>query len=823
MLALEMCRSGATDQEILDWFNEATPEVRKRSVEELRYLRDRTGTMFMDDETMTVACLCAADDPQETYELITYQRAPVERRDLIRRLVHRRTRPWCDRFARIATTATFGGTWWLIRLMILEGLIERPGGHYLGLMVGRIVTHPYYTQDGPRVVAALRQDPGLLEAEVWEVLAKPCNLGPAWLSALVELADEGYRDRLLDAGWRTLVADCSPVDQTWFLDLLKQLQPSTDELASRLTGLLRMTASDSGSVALWALAGLRDLFEAGRVELDDLLAIRAPLQRRDKRTAWAHLALLERTAKRCPSRGSEVAETVAVALEHQRRDVRERAQRILERVAPDAAAARAPAEVRSLELKAKTRPAPAPFEPLQSAQELVELLLTMMAMPGSAIDVERAFDGAMRFKHDISESGRTALDQGSQAGSGQSVYAFGAHTLARALVKPLSSSLGDASWTEGVYDNDQHSTDVRERSLQRMTKLRLEQIRMAIHSPITQLLSTPTSNDGTLALEALRERLRSTRGAPAFRSDLGAAAFRIAPEDYGALRTICFGTMGEWIAADVKRIAGHRHQWEAVAWYANNSYDDGANHRGNGHAEGPGIIWQDAAPEPAPANEFVGSVLDRRRMRERAQREWAIRWPFADLESLTGSWSLLLPHHRELHAAHAFPLVAATLETTSPIFGQLILSLGEGRQLTGPIVASALACALPAERVEHRGAAVDAMIELATYGLLDGAELGRQIVRLLAEEHVVGSRIATALAEAGRALGPYSGPVLDAHVQLLPVLRQRRDGHAFAETTADLATSLGRRVVLPPEMAELAAGRSSSALARAARRIPKHI
>ena len=802
MLALEMCRSGATDQEILDWLEAATTDVRRQSVEELQHLAYTTGRP-MDDEMFTVACLCVADDPQENYALTCYQWAPVERRDLVRQLVHLRTRSWCEQFARIATTATRGGTWWLIRLLVLEGLVKRPGGRYLGLMAGYLVKHPYETRDGPRVAAALRKDPGLLEAEVWELLAKPCNLGPAWLSALVELADEGHRDRILDAGWRTLVADCGPGDQKWFLDLIKQLQPTTNELASRCTGLLRMTASDNGPVVVWALAGLRDLFDTSGVEVDDLLAIRAPLQRKDKRSALANLALLEQISRRFPSRKGDVAKTVAVALDHERRDVRERAQRVLQQVAPDDATRAAPAEVHPLEQKPKTRPKPAAFEPLQSAQQLVELLLTLMATAGSAVDIERAIDGAIRFKHDITESGRTALDQGSRAGPGQGSCAYGAHSLARALVKPYSSSLGEAAWNEHVYGTARLSRDIRNRSLKRLTELRVTHVCMAMHSPIMQLLSTPTSNDGTLALEALRERLRTTQGAPAFRSDVSAAAFRIAPEEYGAIDTLRFGTVGRAIATDVVRIAEHQHQWEAMPCR-------------------PGIAWQDVAPIPAPANDFAGSVLD-------ALPESPFPDLWNDLDSLRGTapqtalWSLFLPHHRELHAAHAFPLLAGTMAWDYAIFGQLILSLGEGTQVTGPVAASALACALAARRVEHRGAAIDAVVELATFGLLDGAELGRHLNRLLAEGQVVGSRVATALAAAGRALGPHSGPVLDAHVSLLPVLRHRRDGHAFAETTADLATSLGRRVALPPELAELAAGRSSSALARTARRIPKPI
>jgi hypothetical protein len=75
------------------------------------------------------------------------------------------------------------------------------------------------------------------------------------------------------------------------------------------------------------------------------------------------------------------------------------------------------------------------------------------------------------------------------------------------------------------------------------------------------------------------------------------------------------------------------------------------------------------------------------------------------------------------------------------------------------------------------------------------------------------------LAEAARADDAAVLPVLDALAALLPVLPGRRDAGAFLELAADLAERTGRRVELPEQLVALAAGRSTSAAARAARRL----
>lgn len=102
----------------------------------------------------------------------------------------------------------------------------------------------------------------------------------------------------------------------------------------------------------------------------------------------------------------------------------------------------------------------------------------------------------------------------------------------------------------------------------------------------------------------------------------------------------------------------------------------------------------------------------------------------------------------------------------------------------------------------------------------DGAGLGRQASLLLRDELVVGRRLGTGLALVARAHDAAVLPVLDAlQVLIATGLTGRTDAGPFVELAADLGERTARRVALSPELATLAAGRSSSALARAARRL----
>lgn len=86
---------------------------------------------------------------------------------------------------------------------------------------------------------------------------------------------------------------------------------------------------------------------------------------------------------------------------------------------------------------------------------------------------------------------------------------------------------------------------------------------------------------------------------------------------------------------------------------------------------------------------------------------------------------------------------------------------------------------------------------------------------------VVGQRVSGGLADCARANDAAVPAILDALQEIVAVLPGRRDAGVFLELAADLAERTGRKITMPPEFSELAASKSASMLAKAARRLLK--
>lgn len=183
-------------------------------------------------------------------------------------------------------------------------------------------------------------------------------------------------------------------------------------------------------------------------------------------------------------------------------------------------------------------------------------------------------------------------------------------------------------------------------------------------------------------------------------------------------------------------------------------------------------------------------------------------------------WPLMLPHHPELLAAHSHPRLNRALDKNRSGTEPLLDSIAASRLTTGPIACSALALGLSAKNGDERTHAVDAVIDLADSGKLDGTQLGHQISWLLIESVASGQRVVQGLAEGSRASGNAANAVLDALQAVMPVLPGRRDAHVFVDLDAQLASGTRRTILLPDEVLVLRAGRSSSAIAAACRRVP---
>lgn len=197
-------------------------------------------------------------------------------------------------------------------------------------------------------------------------------------------------------------------------------------------------------------------------------------------------------------------------------------------------------------------------------------------------------------------------------------------------------------------------------------------------------------------------------------------------------------------------------------------------------------------------------------------------WPTGSCAGLASNlWPLMLPHHPELLAAHSHPRLNRSLAQNRSGMKPLIDAFANIRATSGPVVCSALALGLSARNDAERTHVVDAIVDLAEQGNLDGTQPGLQISWLLSGGVVTGQRVVLSLAESARGSTNGANAVLDAVQAVMPVLPGRNEAHVFVDLAAQLATRTGRSIRLPEEFLTLRAGRSSSAVAAAAcRRVP---
>ena len=179
----------------------------------------------------------------------------------------------------------------------------------------------------------------------------------------------------------------------------------------------------------------------------------------------------------------------------------------------------------------------------------------------------------------------------------------------------------------------------------------------------------------------------------------------------------------------------------------------------------------------------------------------------------------MLPHEPDVLAAHAHPYLHRDLRKDRAASVPILDALARSRAITGPPAASAFVLGLGAKDARARTAAQDALLDRARHGALDGGELGRQCGLHLKDGVVVGQRLSTGLSETAHAADAAVMPILDALQELAPTLPGRRDAGPFLELAADLVERTGRPITLPPEFRELASGRSTSMVAKAARRL----
>ncbi|MDQ5839918.1 MAG: hypothetical protein M3537_01925, partial [Chloroflexota bacterium] len=289
------------------------------------------------------------------------------------------------------------------------------------------------------------------------------------------------------------------------------------------------------------------------------------------------------------------------------------------------------------------------------------------------------------------------------------------------------------------------------------------------------------------------------------------ATLRLAPQTWPELDLPTAHRTAGALKGYLQMLKNYQPRWEAVI--------------GTGTGRNFGIVqraatWRDTASRSGNVEDVVSAVLDRHDPLRLLDFEVNHGEQSGRFEQVTDMWPLMLPHHPELLAAHSHIRLNRSLVQNRSGMEPLIDAFANIPATSGPVVCSALALGLSARNDAERTHVVDAIVDLAEQGNLDGTQLGLQISWLLSGGVVTGQRVVQSLAESARGSTNAANAVLDALQAVMPVLPGRNEAHVFVDLAAQLATRTGRSVRLPDEFLALRAGRSSSAVAAACRRVP---
>lgn len=736
-----------------------------------------------------------------------------------------RNPPWLPEFVDALLDGEGTLNWRLARVLVRANAVPAPEHpqYFRGTVRG---VPDYYAKDRRPLIDQLDADPGLVGEHLLQMLATEGtgrllayhdnfqestyeylpNHEPfpaaTWRVTLLVLSQEGRLDRgrLLDAVLAAPLRDWAAADLGWYVGLHDALEPTLDEIAERQGTYARLLTVEHGPSVKMAQRELSRLMTDQRFDAQGFLdASKATVGRTDKATVAAHLRLLAKLGKTHPH--VSVIDTVHIALDHPRADIREQAAKILEQFGTQpvvsheqASFAPAPPEKRS---------PGEPVRPVESAEELGEVLLGLFEQV-EPLEMERVIDGLLRFATDRPSTTDLLNARAAEAEYYQDDPRIAARVLTLAWLTPrrrLRSedwpiALGHTVFPTVAADPHTHVGAIGRR---------LTGIAHAVRDGNHVSVALPTHADFTIDASELSRRLRdASRSRPVSELELVVALLRVAPRDRStvdlpralrksaALQHLREGRPPRW----AREVATFQHyNWEPE--------QRAAIFRDTGGSEGHAAAGLLARTSPAT------TVKE-----ESGYGQYEPRF-----EQTLGLGAALLPHDHDVAAAHAHPYLARDLRKDRACSVAVIDAIARATTVTGPPSSSALVLALAAKDARGRMAAQDAILDLARYGVLDGKELGRQAALLLTEDIVVGQRVSTGLSECARAADAAVVPILDALQEIVTALPGRRDAGAFLELAADLAERSGRTIDLPSEFRELAAGKTNSMLAKAARRL----
>ena len=728
---------------------------------------------------------------------------------------------------------------------------------------------------GDQLAAVLRARPDLLKHELWRLFTDPgvgkemerysfatswdkLAYGDQWADGLVELA-AGHdldRGRLLDECLAAFLRDFPPNHVGWYAALHGKLAPSPDEQAARSPAYLALLAANSKVGVSLGQRACAELLTAGRLDPRDFLAASgAALAFPQKSVATLQLKLIAQLAAPNPAALRDLAlATAAQAFAHERPDVQSAALKLITRyglpadealrasvidlaaalspvLQPDATAlgltqpqqsvppSPVPLPPQSVSSSAPLAPqaiGASPVAPVTDPDELIRLLAQLMEDATDPLAVERALAGAVRLcvlpladRKEIAaplqkRARKQGLDDYGGPFSGQAVRAdIGWLAVTWATGKlPPASTMEARGW--GRPGDETPWQARRPATLSAILSTRIGEaciliaIRESGPAPAVPLLAEPEFSDGTIspAELAAREALWAAAGLAPYQYDREVAHLRTAS-----------GAAGE--LAFEPSVALETVRYHETPWGDRHEFTED---RAAIHAGLRGSPESVVAPSCWPLLTALEHSADDRR--------YAVHRSGVRLDEMVAAWPLLCPHDSELLAAHLLSPLSDALGAGRNAGTTALRGLGVAPGAFGPIGHLALVTGLSGAAADVRIAAADAWMRVALSGRLDPARAAGAIDRGVRSGALKLSRIAEGLRHA--AADPAAAPsVTPTCVLATAALADVKPAglHLLLELAAELTAVSGSTMDLPAPITQLAAGKGTSKLAAAARRL----
>ena len=195
-------------------------------------------------------------------------------------------------------------------------------------------------------------------------------------------------------------------------------------------------------------------------------------------------------------------------------------------------------------------------------------------------------------------------------------------------------------------------------------------------------------------------------------------------------------------------------------------------------------------------------------------------FPTMGWEHFCDYWPIMLPHHPELLAAHAIPILYQRANSQGSSGPSIFPQLADTAGVPGPIAHLALVYALAAHRLPDRITAADTAIALAARGLLRPELLGRAAAELWLRDMIRPNRLLASLQEVEQAgATTHVFTAAGAAIAVLAATPELRALPDLLLLATRCAVSAGTSGVEIPGLAELAAVKKPARVAREAGRL----